>query len=216
MLGIVSLIIKDQSRLECRTCLPNRKSQTGGYYKDDNKIDFRVFLGLNISLKSIHKDFAIFNTENSFLGKLGPNLTQWLEMGGLAQRKESSFRSLSYPPSMHLSFTFNNHFPFFVVVAVVVVFFFFLVFAFFFFDKDVCTCSFEPLEHFFCILLLLELKWPIIVLCYKLLCFTWISVPEKTLNTSSEIMIFFSSVFDLVNQFLTRCSPFAPMCRVVD
>ena len=76
-------------------------------------------------------------------------------MGGLAQRKESSLRSLSYPPSMHLSFTFNNHFPFFVVfvvfvvVAVVVVFFFFLVFAFFFFDKDICTCSFEPLEHFF-------------------------------------------------------------------
>ena len=71
-------------------------------------------------------------------------------MGGLAQRKESSLRSLNYPPSMHLSFTFNNHFPFFVVVAVVVVVvvFFFFVFAFFF-DKDVCTCSFEPLEHFF-------------------------------------------------------------------
>ena len=78
-------------------------------------------------------------------------------MGGLAQRKESSLRSLNYPPSMHLSFTFNNHFPFFVVVAVVVVFFFFS-FLPFFFDKDVCTCSFEPLEHFFCILLLLELK----------------------------------------------------------
>ena len=76
-------------------------------------------------------------------------MTQWLEMGGLVQRKESSLRSLNYPPSMHLSFTFNNHFPFFVVVAVVVVVFFFLVFAFFFFDKDVCTCSFEPLEHFF-------------------------------------------------------------------
>ena len=141
---------RDQSRLECRKCLPNRKSQTGGYHKDDNKIDFRVFLGLNISLKSIHKDFVIFNTENSFLGKLGPNLTQWLEMGGLAQRKESSFRSLSYPPSKHLSFTFSNHFPFFVVVVVVLVVFFFSRFRlFFFFDKDVCTCSFEPLEHFF-------------------------------------------------------------------
>ena len=77
-------------------------------------------------------------------------MTQWLEMGGLAQRKESSLRSPNYPRSMHLSFTFNNHFPFFVVVAVVVVVFFF--------DKDVCTCSFEPLEHFFYILLLLELK----------------------------------------------------------
>ena len=110
-------------------------------------------------------------------------------MGGLAQRKESSLRSLNYPPSMHLSFTFNNHFPFFVVVAVVVVVvFFFSRFCLFFFDMDVCTCSFEPLEHFFYILLLLELKWPIIVLCHKLLCFTWISVPEKTLNTSSEIM----------------------------
>ena len=58
---------QNQSRLECRTCLPNRKSQTGGYHKEDNKIDFRVFLGLNISLKSIRKDFVIFNTENSFL-----------------------------------------------------------------------------------------------------------------------------------------------------
>ena len=104
-------------------------------------------------------------------------------MGGLAQRKESSLRSLNYPPSMHLSFTFNNHFPFFVVVAVVVVVVFFFSFLPFFFDMDVCTCSFEPLEHFFYILLLLELKWPIIVLCHKLLCFTWISVPEKTLNT---------------------------------
>ena len=110
-------------------------------------------------------------------------------MGGLAQRKESSLRSLNYPPSMHLSFTFNNHFPFFVVVAVVVVVvFFFSRFRLFFCDMDVCTCSFEPLEHFFYIFLLLELKWPIIVLCHKLLCFTWISVPEKTLNTSSEIM----------------------------
>lgn len=63
---------QNQSRLECRTCLPNRKSQTGGYHKEDNKIDFRVFLGLNISLKSIRKDFVIFNTENSSLGKLGP------------------------------------------------------------------------------------------------------------------------------------------------
>ena len=121
---------RDQSRLECRTCLPNRKSQTGGYYKDDNKIDFRVFLGLNISLKSIHKDFAIFNTENSFLGKLGPNLTQWLEMGGLAQRKESSFRSLSYPPSMHLSFTFNNHFLFSLLSLLFLLFSFSLAFAF--------------------------------------------------------------------------------------
>ena len=58
---------QNQSRLDCRTCLPNRKSQTGGYHKEDNKIDFRVFLGLNISLKSIRKDFVIFNTENSFL-----------------------------------------------------------------------------------------------------------------------------------------------------
>ena len=55
-------------------------------------------------------------------------------MGGLAQRKESSLRSLNYPPSMHLSFTFNNHFPFFVVVAVVVVVvvFFFSFLPFFF------------------------------------------------------------------------------------
>ena len=125
-------------------------------------------------------------------------------MGGLAQRKESSFRSLSYPPSMHLSFTFNNHFYFFVFVVVVVVVVFFSFLPFFFLDKDVCTCSFEPLEHFFYILLLQELKWLVIVLYYKLLCFTWISIPEKTLNTSCEIMIFFSSVFDLVNQFLTR------------
>ena len=82
-------------------------------------------------------------------------------MGGLAQRKESSFRSLSYPPSMHLSFTFNNHFPFFVVVAVivvVVVVFFFSRFCLFFFDKDVCTCSFEPLVHFFLHLVVTKLK----------------------------------------------------------
>ena len=28
---------QDQSRLECRTCLSNRKSQSGRYHKEDNK-----------------------------------------------------------------------------------------------------------------------------------------------------------------------------------
>ena len=41
----------DQTLMSLRTCLPNGKSQTGRYHQEDNDIDFRLFLGLIISLK---------------------------------------------------------------------------------------------------------------------------------------------------------------------
>ena len=40
-----------QTLLSLRTCLSNGKSQTGRYHQEDNDIDFRLFLGLIISLK---------------------------------------------------------------------------------------------------------------------------------------------------------------------
>ena len=47
--------------LECklRTCLPNGKSQTGRYHMEENYIDSRLFLGLTVGLKSIHKNLVI-------------------------------------------------------------------------------------------------------------------------------------------------------------
>ena len=52
---------------------------------------------------------------------------------------------------------------------------------------------------------------------YTLRCHRRISSPEKGLNsTRKNKTIFFSRVFDIANQLLTRHSPFAPHSQVVE
>ena len=52
-------------------------------------------------------------------------------------------------------------------------------------------------------------------LSYKLRCYTRISSSEKSdNNTREKIRYFFSRVFDIANQLLTRHSPFAPLGQV--
>ena len=53
-----------------------------------------------------------------------------------------------------------------------------------------------------------------LVLSYKLRCYTRISSPEKRRDNTREKLRYFSRVFDIANQLLTRHLPFAPLGQV--
>ena len=55
--------------------------------------------------------------------------------------------------------------------------------------------------------------WPLL-LSYKLRCYTRISSPEKSRNNTREKISYFSRVFVISNELLTRHLPFAPLDQV--